>query len=313
MNVLSSGSIAMDVVLSSSALPEDDGFALVEHEKMQPGGSSSNVAVSAAGFGMGAFEVGKVGDDQMGQLFIKGLVDDGVDARFMAVKEGGTTMHTYIVTAPEGKHTIFANLGDCMGDFSHEELPTNILDDIDIFYTDMFSPDVSLYLTEEAARRGKKTVLNMQAVIEFMQLCGTSWEQYEGALKACSLLVGGKGAYSDLFGREVGDDVRDQLKLAVARYGMEDGAICTLGSEGAVWFDGNSFVYSESFKIRPVDTTGAGDCFNGAVMYSYYEKGESRADAMRFANAAAAIKCTKPGPRSIATERDVRDFESSAR
>ena len=67
MNILSSGSIAMDVVLNSSARPEDDGFALIEKEKMQPGGSSSNVAVSAAGFGMGACQVGKVGNDEMGK------------------------------------------------------------------------------------------------------------------------------------------------------------------------------------------------------------------------------------------------------
>ena len=311
MNILSSGSIAMDVVLNSSALPEDDGFALIEKEKMQPGGSSSNVAVSAAGFGMGACQVGKVGNDEMGKRFIQSLEEDGVSPKYMITKENGVTMHTYIVTAPQGKHTIFANLGDCMQDFTHHELPEEILDDIDIYYTGMFSPEVSLYLAQESVRRGKKMMLNMQAVISFMELCGVSLPQFEKAIECCSILVGGRAAYSDIFGKKGGNDVESQLRYAVQHYQIEDGAICTLGSKGAVWYDGNNFIYSEGYSVDPVDTTGAGDCFNGGIMYAFYEKGMSRKESLKFANGAAAIKCLKPGPRSIATEAQVCDFENS--
>lgn len=63
--------------------------------------------------------------------------------------------------------------------------------------------------------------------------------------------------------------------------------------------------------MDPVDTTGAGDCFNGGIMYAFYEKGMSRKESLKFANGAAAIKCLKPGPRSIATEAQVCDFENS--
>lgn len=86
-----------------------------------------------------------------------------------------------------------------MQDFTHHELPEEILDDIDIYYTDMFSPEVSLYLAQESVRRGKKMMLNMQAVISFMELCGVSLQQFEKALECCSVLVGGRAAYSDLF------------------------------------------------------------------------------------------------------------------
>ena len=311
MNILSSGSIAMDVVLNSSALPEDDGFALIQKEKMQPGGSSSNVAVAAAGFGMGAYQTGKVGDDEMGRLFIQSLEEDGVSPEYMVTKEHGVTMHTYIVTAPHGKHTIFANLGDCMQDFTHHELPVEILDDIDIYYTDMFSPEVSLFLAEESVRRGKKMMLNMQAVIGFMELCGVSLQQFEKAMECCSILVGGRATYSDLFAKTAGEDIEAQMRFAVQHYQIEDGAICTLGSKGAVWYDGSDFIYSDGFNVDPVDTTGAGDCFNAGIMYAYYDKGMNREEAMKFANGAAAIKCLKPGPRSIASEVQVLDFENS--
>ena len=99
--ILSSGSIAMDVVLNSSDLPINDGFALINKEEIFPGGSSANVCVSAAGFGMDTYQVGKVGTDEIGDLFKSSLVEDGVNKKYIYTKEGGITTHTYIVTTPD--------------------------------------------------------------------------------------------------------------------------------------------------------------------------------------------------------------------
>ena len=57
--VLSLGAIAMDIVLNSHELPKDDGFAFIHHEQMMPGGSASNVSVSAAHLGMEVYQTGK--------------------------------------------------------------------------------------------------------------------------------------------------------------------------------------------------------------------------------------------------------------
>lgn len=104
--VLSLGAIAMDVVLNSYELPKDDGFALIRHEEMLPGGSASNVSVACASLGMEAYQTGKIGDDEVGSQFRKTLVADHVDDRYVVTKEKGTTLHTYIITAPGGKHCI---------------------------------------------------------------------------------------------------------------------------------------------------------------------------------------------------------------
>ena len=81
--ILSSGSIAMDVVLNSSDLPINDGFALINKEEILPGGSSANVCVSAAGFGMDTYQVGKIGTDEIGDLFKSSLVEDGVNNKYI--------------------------------------------------------------------------------------------------------------------------------------------------------------------------------------------------------------------------------------
>ena len=123
MKLLSLGAIAMDIVINSHELPKDDGFALVKHEEMLPGGSASNVSVSAGHLGLEVYQTGKIGDDAMGEEFRKTLVMDGVDDRYVVTKEGGTTLHTYILTAPGGKHCIFANTGDAVCTLTPEELP----------------------------------------------------------------------------------------------------------------------------------------------------------------------------------------------
>ena len=128
MKLLSLGAIAMDIVINSHELPKDDGFALVDHEEMLPGGSASNVSVSAGHLGLEVYQAGKIGDDAMGEEFRKTLVMDGVDDRYVVTKEDGTTLHTYILTAPGGKHCIFANTGDAVCTLTPEELPEDIMD-----------------------------------------------------------------------------------------------------------------------------------------------------------------------------------------
>ena len=64
--LLSLGAIAMDIVINGHDLPKDDGFTLINQEQMLPGGSASNVSVSAAHFGMESYQTGKIGDDNIG-------------------------------------------------------------------------------------------------------------------------------------------------------------------------------------------------------------------------------------------------------
>ncbi len=312
MKVISSGSIAMDIVFDCSELPVDDGFSRIYSEKMLPGGSSANVMVAAANYGVETYQVGKVADDEMGRRFVQSLIDDNVGTDYMYEKKGGVTMHTYIVTAPEGKHTIFANFGTCMLDFKKEELPKDIMDAVDIVYSDLFSPDVSGYLASEGAKQGKTVIYNMQSVPSFLEVCGTPRSVIEDTLNSCSLLVGGTAAYLELVGEKNESNIEAVVKSVADKYGMSDGAICTLGSQGAIWYDGSELHRAAAFRVEDVvDTTGCGDTFLGSLIYAYYEKEMSREDAMRFANAAAAIKCTIAGPRIRTNEKEVLEFMSA--
>jgi len=76
---------------------------------------------------------------------------------------------------------------------------------------------------------------------------------------------------------------------------VHDGLLCvTLGANGAMALDGDRPIYLPAFKVDAVDTTGAGDVFRGAFIYALLE-GHPPAEVLRFANAAAAVSCTRVG------------------
>lgn len=304
--VLSLGAVAMDIVLASSGLPQDDGFSLVNGEVLVPGGSASNMSVALHRLGAEVWQAGKIGDDHYGTVFRRDLVENGIHTEPLIVKHGGTTLHTYVITAPGGKHCILANKGDCVLDLQPDELTEDILDGCSCFYTDLFSVNAALWLAKLARERRIPVVYNMQCAPSFMETCGVSRPQVEEMLSAASLVIGGVGGYRELCGEQ---EAEAAAKAIYKRWRPEDGVICTCGSHGAVWCGGEGIIRQQAFPIDAVDTTGAGDAFcAGMIFERCCRRQESRSEALRFASAAAALKCTVKGPRSGYTLADIQAF-----
>lgn len=91
------------------------------------------------------------------------------------------------------------------------------------------------------------------------------------------------------------------------------GLLCvTLGVAGAMALDGDAIVRQPAFKVETVDTTGAGDVFRAGLIASML-RGDPPAAMLRFANAAAALSCTRPGAiPSVPTRAEVEGFLQSA-
>jgi len=70
--------------------------------------------------------------------------------------------------------------------------------------------------------------------------------------------------------------------------------VVTLGEQGAVALDGERFYHEPAFQVQAIDTTGAGDVFRGGFIYAILQ-GEPIDRALRLANAAAAVSCTRLG------------------
>ncbi|HTR99968.1 MAG TPA: PfkB family carbohydrate kinase, partial [Bacteroidota bacterium] len=86
------------------------------------------------------------------------------------------------------------------------------------------------------------------------------------------------------------------------------GVVVTLGSRGALYVDRETFRRYTAPRVKPVDTTAAGDAFNGALAFAL-AGGRALPEAIPFANAVAALSVTRPGAQgSMPTMRDVRAF-----
>lgn len=303
--VLCLGTVAMDVVLETQMLPQDDGFALIESERLVPGGSSANVSVALNRMGVEVYQTGQIGDDNMGNIFHKDLELNGVHTEYLSVKKGGITLHNYIITAPMGKHCIFANLGDSVNSLNLEDLPDNVLDGITCFYTDMFSPRASLWLAKKARQKGIPVVYNMQCVPSFMASCGVSREEIEDMLSLCTLFISGRDGYREMIGTE---EPFLEMKKLQKSFRMEDGLICTAGDDGAYWLKDEEILTQKSFTVEPVDTTGAGDCFTAGIIFDFYCRQGLPEKALLFATGAAALKCMTKGPRTTADLAMIEDF-----
>ncbi len=286
-------------------LPRDDGFSLIEEERLVPGGSSSNVAVALRQMGVKVYQTGQIGDDHLGNIFAADLREKGVNTEYLVVKKGGTTLHTYIITAPKGKHCIFANLGDAVNTLLPEYLPEYVLDGITCFYTDMYSPRTALYLAQKARQKGIPVVYNMQNVPSFMVDCGVTKEKIRHMLSLCTLFISGRDGYREMTGLE---DPSNAMKSLQRSFSIEDGLICTAGDNGAYWLKGETILVQKPFVIDPVDTTGAGDCFSAGIIYDFYCRHTSPQEALFFASAAAALKCMTKGPRSTADLARIEGF-----
>jgi len=295
----------MDVVLQCDRLPEADQFEIIKNEQILPGGSCANMLVALAKLGVNARQVAKIGDDSFGRIFREGLIKDGIEDSLLITVPNGKTMHTYIIAANNGEHTIFANMGDCLMNLQAEEIAPYMLEGVDLFYTDMFPAKPAIAMARLCAERNIPVVFCLECPTDIMNKIGVETEELFEMLSLAELFVSGRDGYHSLTNTP---DYEEAMNILYQKYPVKKGMICTAGDCGAVWLDKDSKVTAQPYRIVPVDTTGAGDCFLGGLIYSYYVNGQTRQQSMDFASATAAIKCTQSGPRIKADVKMINEF-----
>ena len=304
-NIIGLGPASLDIVLNCDALPREDGFSWVHQERMTPGGSCANVLTILARFGHAPALIAKLGDDQCASVFISDLKKNNIHTDYLLENPGGTTLHTYITVAEDGRKSIFVNLGDSQLELEEEEVQENWLRDVSVFYTDLFPARPALKLARACVKRGIRVVFNLQASVSFMKMCGISQEQIREMIGLSDVFITSRA------GMQAFDSGRDPLSAARnicrACY-AKNGVIVTLGEEGVLWAGEEFSMSSPAFHVEPVDTTGAGDAFAGGLIHSFLFDRRTREDSLAFAQACAAVKCTIPGPRFCADPAAVTDL-----
>ena len=290
--VLVVGSANVDFTLALSRLPTagetvTNGTLLVNH-----GGKGANQAVAARRLGADVRLIGCVGDDASGSAVRAALAAEGVETSGVATSGAAATGTALILVDREGRNLIAVAPGANRA-LTVEHVRERI-DDVawaDIVLASCEVPlDAVRCALELARRRGIATVLNPAPVpdvgLDFLQLV--------------DYLTPNAGEAARLAG--VDDDA------AAAAILMARGArsvVVTLGERGVLACGDGPPYHVPAFGVDVVDTTAAGDAFNGALAVALTE-GRERPAALRFASAAAALACTRRGAQaSLPTRAEV--------
>jgi ribokinase len=295
--ILVIGSLNMDLVVEAERSPQRGETILGKEIHFIPGGKGANQAIALARLGAETSIIGAVGPDSFGQDLLKALQTDGVDTSGVKVLDKGATGVASILLAGGDNSIVVvpgANAQCLPEDLDRQE---EKIREADLIVLQLEIPLKTVeYAVKLAKKQGKPVLLNPAPAqtlsVELLQQVDfITPNRFELELLA------GMGRDSSL------EEGMDQLINQGVSY-----CITTLGAEGAAYkTKGQKLCRVEGHNVSVVDTTGAGDAFNGGLAYALAGK-MPMADAMIFAGQVSALAVTKFGAQGgMPTLREVQE------
>lgn len=284
--VFVAGSINMDVVATAERHPRIGETVAGQAVLYFPGGKGANQAVAAAKLGVPTTLIGRVGKDAFGDELKAFLAAQGVDLCFVRQTAEAHT-GTAIITLANADNTIIVVPGaNGMVSTADVTAPTLAKGDIAVSQFEIPLPAITAFF-KRARAAGATTILNPAPAIEFdAELLGL-----------VDILILNESELGLLTKTELcdTDDHERFIEAARSLQTGRDKIICvTLGKRGVLALVDGAPLMIPGRAVDPVDTTGAGDCFVGAVAAQLAD-GKSIRDALGYANVAASICVQRMG------------------
>ena len=293
------GSSNTDMVVRSERLPRPGESVIGGGFMMAGGGKGANQAVAVARMGHRVLFAAAVGNDMFGDAAVAAYKRFGIDTTYIARKDTPSGVALIMVDGA-GQNSISVALGanntltveDVMPALEQVESGDFVLLQLEI---PMETVDACVAV---AAAKGARVVLNPApaAVVS------------EHTLSKLYLITPNQPEAQTLTGVDVTDEATAQLAAQVlGSHGVER-VVITMGSAGAYLYEEGKGVLIPACKVSAVDTTAAGDVYNGALCAALAE-GQSLQDALKFATKASAISVTRVGAQpSVPTREEVDNF-----
>jgi ribokinase len=298
--ILVVGSSNTDMIIRVPRIPRPGETVLGGEFSMAPGGKGANQAVAAARAGGRVTLLARVGDDVFGERAIRNFETDGIDIRFI-VRDGRAASGVALINVgPDGENSISvasgANALLSPDDVLRAEQAFTVAD---IVLMQLETPIETVQAAAEMASiRGIPAVLNPAPARPLD----------DKLLRSVTVLTPNESEAELLTGVRVASEAEAKKAAAQLRRRGPRLVIITRGKRGC-YVAGDDFEGGvPAFKVRPIDTTAAGDVFNGALAVALAEEKLLR-EAVRFASAAAALSVTKLGAQpSASTRREIEEF-----
>lgn len=280
-SVFTLGMAVADFVFYMDRLPSEAQKYKAGQAAIIGGGCAANAAVAVARLGGKARLAARLGRDHIGDLITRDLEAEGVDISRVDRSTGARSSYSAILVDQAGERQIINFRGDGLRE------DTSWLSEFQPSDAVLVDPRWSAgaaFALKKAREWGVPGVLDGEAPVDpaLLSLASHIVFSRQGleAVSGCTKITEGLQALRN----------------------MSDAFLCaTDGANGTYWLEGNKIHHFPAFKVKTVDTLAAGDVWHGAFALALANR-QSEAEAICFASAAAALKCTKQGGRDGAPD-----------
>ena len=280
-DVVGMGLNSVDFLSLVSRYPESNSKTEILRFERSGGGQVATAMVALSRWGIKTKYIGKVGSDELGQISLESLQQEGVDVSSVTTEpDTPTQLGNIIVEATSGDRTILWRRDERLM-FREGELRKEDICSGKLLHLDGHDIRSAIQCARWAKEEGIPTVIDIDKV-----------ESLTPELIRDINFVVTSSRFPSLF-----TGISDREKALVGLQRHTRGFLCTtLGPEGAMALVDGEILYAHGFQVDVVDTTGAGDVFHGGFIYGLLQNWEVT-EILRFANAVAALKCRALGGR----------------
>ncbi|HPG83423.1 MAG TPA: ribokinase [bacterium] len=299
--ILVVGSANMDMVVVAEKFPQPGETLFGRQFNMYPGGKGANQAVCAAKLGGETHFIGRMGNDLFRERLVQNMASDGVVMDHLLIDEQEPTGIALITVDGGGENEIIVISGSNMK-LSPADVESRLalFNRVGVVLAQLEIPLETVARTAElAAAAGACFILNPAPA------CKLPVE----LLQRVDFLTPNRLELELLAGMSILDDI-ESIRCAAQRL-LDQGVgnlLVTLGDRGSLWVTPGEARLFAARRVQAVDTTAAGDAFNGAFAFAL-SRGETVPQAIHFANHVAAFSVTQMGAQSsMPTAADIEEW-----
>jgi ribokinase len=303
--ILVIGSCNMDMITQVENMPVAGETILGSGLQYIPGGKGANQASAVGSLGGNVTMLGCIGRDDFGKLQLMSLQNRNVDVTSLKQSSKSNTGIAIIYINKHGNNSIVVIPGaNSEVDIEYLKQQDHHFKECDFVLLQMEIPLESIYYAINRAHElGKTVILNPAPAPDSIP---------DEILSKIDYLTPNETEISKLSNRPVNNikEMEEAAKVLLNK-GVKN-LLITMGEKGACLVNHNTTKVFETREVNAVDTTAAGDCFNGAFVVALSE-GMEHKDAIEFANIASAIAVTRKGAQSSIPVRQEVDFMNGSK
>ena len=292
------GVFVADLCFFADKIPIKGETVLGKNHIVGPGGKGSNQAIAAARLGGKVNFITKIGKDQNATMALKLYKEVGINTDSIIQDENKLTGVAGIMINEKTGDNAINIISGAAGSLTNEDIDKNLkfIENSEIFLTQLETPyEATSYALNKAKQSGSITIFNPAPASNIN----------ESDFKCMDYFIPNETEASFYLKKNVESktEIEEAAKIFLKK-GVKN-IVITLGSKGVYFANSSKSYFVDAFNLKDkvVDTTGAGDAFNGAFAYAL-SKNHKDKDALEFANKVAGISTTRAGAANAMPKLD---------